>query len=399
MKIVHIEDFFHPNAGYQINIIPKYMVNEGHEVYIITSELEKIPDGLTNFFGKDNIIEDDRRYTKETGVNIIRIPIKRYISGRVIFTDRIFKVVNEINADILYIHGNDTWTGMKFLMKYKKIKCPIIMDSHMLEMASTNPFNKVFRYIYRKTITPIIIKNNIKVIRTQNDNYVQKCLGIPIEQSPWISVGSDTLLFNKNSNIRKRFREENNIDNDDFVIVYTGKLDEAKGGKFLAEGILEKFKSIIYKNIVILIVGNSTGEYGNEVDEILNKSENRIIRYKTQKYIDLAKFYQIADLCVFPKQCSLSFYDAQACGLPVLSEDNNINIDRLKYNNGFNFRANDLEDFRNSINKCINMGKEEYKKISENSLAYVCNNYNYKSISAKYLELICEEVNSYGKGE
>lgn len=52
MRIVHIEDFFHPNAGYQINILPKYMVKQGHSVTIVTSEMEKIPEGLTVFLEK-----------------------------------------------------------------------------------------------------------------------------------------------------------------------------------------------------------------------------------------------------------------------------------------------------------------------------------------------------------
>ena len=55
MKIVHIEDFFHPEAGYQINILPKYMVRAGHEVTIITSEADKAAKQLTGFFGTDGI--------------------------------------------------------------------------------------------------------------------------------------------------------------------------------------------------------------------------------------------------------------------------------------------------------------------------------------------------------
>ena len=37
MRIIHIEDFFLSDTGYQINIIPKYQVIQGHEVYIVTS--------------------------------------------------------------------------------------------------------------------------------------------------------------------------------------------------------------------------------------------------------------------------------------------------------------------------------------------------------------------------
>ncbi len=397
MKIVHIEDFFHPNAGYQINILPKYMAKYGHEVYILTSELDKIPENLTIFFGRNNIQDYDKDYTEKTGVKILRLPVKCYVSGRVIFHKDLYSKVKEIEPDILYVHGNDTWTGIKYLLNLKKIECPLIMDSHMLEMASVNRFSKVFRFLYKKMITPIIRKNNIKIIRTQDDNYVKKCLGIPLCQAPWISVGSDTLLFNKNDIIRKDFRKKNIIDENDFVIIYTGKLDEAKGGKLLAETFLDKFESKYYGEVVLIIVGNSVGEYGKEVDKCLEKSCNKILRFPTQKYVDLPKFYQSADLCIFPKQCSLSFYDAQACGLPVVAENNNINIDRLAFNNGLAFQSNSVEDFREKILTFINMEKEELCVVKDNSIRFVEENYNYKEIAKQYLDILINEEKNFKK--
>ena len=154
--------------------------------------------------------------------------------------------------------------------------------------------------------TPKIINNQIPVIRTQNDKYVERCLGIPIEQCPWISVGSDTLLFNKNENIKINFRKENNISEDDFIMVYTGKLDEFKGGLLLAEAFQKKINA--RKNVVIVIVGNTSGQYGEKVEEILSHSENRIIRFPTQKYKDLPKFYQIADLSVMHRHVDYRSY-------------------------------------------------------------------------------------------
>ena len=55
MKIVNVEDFFHPDAGYQINILSKYHVALGHDVTIITAQMEKVPVTLTSFFGRENI--------------------------------------------------------------------------------------------------------------------------------------------------------------------------------------------------------------------------------------------------------------------------------------------------------------------------------------------------------
>lgn len=55
MKIVQVEDYFHPEAGYQINIISKYFSKMGNDVTIITACLDKMPDTLNSFFGLDDI--------------------------------------------------------------------------------------------------------------------------------------------------------------------------------------------------------------------------------------------------------------------------------------------------------------------------------------------------------
>ncbi len=393
MKIVHVEDYFHPEAGYQINILPKYMSYMGHEVTIITSEMEKIPEFLTSFFGRDNIKEKDEIYMEENKVKIVRLPLKAFVSGRAVFTSQLFKAIKNENPDAVYIHGNDTLTGMRYLMKYKALGYPLVMDSHMLEMASVNQFNKIFRKIYKNVFTPIIIKNNISVIRTQDDPYVEKCLGIPLKQAPWISYGSDTILFHPDAEIKKSFRAEHGISDDDFVVVYTGKLDEAKGGKLLAQTFREKFQT--KKNVVLVAVGNTSGEYGKEVERIFDESENRIIRFPTQKYYDLAQFYQAADLSVFARQCSLSFYDAQACGLPVLSEDNNINVDRCSHGNGWNFKAGNVNDFRSKIEAVVNLNSDEYRKTAECAYRFIIENYNYEDKAREYEAILLREYKKY----
>ena len=68
MKIVNVEDFFHPDAGYQINILSKYLVALGHEVIIITSQMDKVSTSLTSFFGKENIEEREKKYSNRYGV-------------------------------------------------------------------------------------------------------------------------------------------------------------------------------------------------------------------------------------------------------------------------------------------------------------------------------------------
>lgn len=394
MKILNIDDYVLPDSGYQINILPKYLKKFGHETYILTTKVEGIDRPAARFFGTEDIEARDALYEKQTGVKIVRVKplLKKLISGRLIQGRELYKKVKEINPDIIFVHGNDTITGISFLSK-RKDRYPLVTDSHMLKMASTNRFSKYFQKFYKKFITPKIIKKQIPVIRTQDDDYVESALGIPLSQAPWISYGTDTQLFRPDQAVKKQFREEHGIPQDAFVFVYTGKMDEAKGGKFLAEAFKQKFNT--QKQVVFIAVGSVSGEYGKDVEKIFGESENKIIRFETQKYNDLAKFYQVADVCVFAKQCSLSFYDAQGCALPVISEDNNINVDRNSHGNGLCFESGNVESFREKLEEILNMPDSGFKEMSQNALKFITENYNYEDKAREYEQIILNTYNRF----
>jgi len=395
LKIVHIEDFFHPDAGYQVNILSKYQARLGHKVYIITSEFKKIPNELKYFFGDDDIYALDDEFIKLYKVKIIRVPLVAYISGRSIYNRKIFKIIDDLKPDILYVHGNDTYIGIRFLLNVNHLKYPIISDNHMATIASKNKLRNIFYYLYRKIISPKIIKYNIKIIKMSDDDYVNKYLGVPYDHTPVIGFGSDLMLFHNDEKNRLTMRHLLKIPKDSFVLIYAGKLDESKGAKFYAEAILKKFYS--NKNVVFLIIGNLVGEYGKVVNELVYSSENKIIMLPTQKYSNLAKYYQLADVAVFPKQCSLSFFDVQACGLPVLLENNEINYERVKYGNGLLFKSNDITDLRDKIYTYINMPETEFNKMKNNAISYIKQNYDYENVCQKYMEIIysvCKKASS-----
>lgn len=384
MKILHIDETFHPAYGYQANPLAKFQQKQGNEVYIATPTKDYLYPVYKDF-GDDGsgLEEQDKQYMKSTGVKILRVPAKGYIMGRLNYGKEIFEVVDQVKPDVLFVHCVETLTAMRFL--WKKQKYPMMFDSHMLSMASHNKLAKAYEVIYRTIFTRIIKKNGYYVIRTQDDDYVNSHLGIPEKLTPFISFGTDTILFRPNEEIRERFRQEQSIGQDDFVVVYTGKLIENKGGKLLAETFRKKFDV----PVVLVCVGKPLDDdYGREVQKILDESENRIIIFPTQNYLNLAKFYQAADLSVFPKQCSMSFYDAQACGLPVISEANNVNCDRCSHQNGDNFVAGSIEDFRAKIMKFASMSKEERNQYSKNARAFVEAGYDYADIARQYTEYL-----------
>jgi len=86
------------------------------------------------------------------------------------------------------------------------------------------------------------------------------------------------------------------------------------------------------------------------------------------------------------------FFDVQACGLPVLLEDNEINRERVKYGNGILFRSNDIKDLREKIYEYINMPEKEINTMKDNATRYIKENYDYEDVCQKYMAYITHAI-------
>ena len=107
---------------------------------------------------------------------------------------------------------------------------------------------------------------------------------------------------------------------------------------------------------MFLIVGTISAfdlEYSEKVRKLLNTSENRLIIVPTQPFTILVKYYRRADVALFPKQCSLCFFDVQVCGLPVIFEDNSIKAMWIGYNNAKVLRVEMLKVSGTKCLKCL----------------------------------------------
>lgn len=395
MKIVHIEDFVHPDAGYQLNSLAPLQRAQGHEVIIVTAELDKVPDDLTSFFGRDNIAERDRLFEAETGVPIVRHPLLGFYSSRAIFAPGLVRRVNKMRPDVVFVHGEDTLTGMMFIRLSKWLRYPLVLDCHMLEMASMNRFREYFRKFFRAFITPVILKEQIPLIRVVDSDFVEKCLGIPLDYTDLLSFGTDTQLFQPDADARVRMRRELGLSENAFVVLYAGKLEEVKNGKLLAEAFREKFADAHGRPVEFLVVGKTVGEYGAEVDAILASSENRIVRRPTAKFRELARYYQAADLAVFAKQCSMSYFELQACGVPILFEENEINNKRCIDNNAFSFKPGDLQDFRRGIAELANTPPEIYQRYRASARRLILQDYDYVPIAQQFTDVLQRAIDAW----
>jgi glycosyltransferase involved in cell wall biosynthesis len=392
MNIIHVEDFIHPDAGYQVNLLSRLQVKDGHQVTIVAAEMRQVPRNLTNFFGIDDIPARDERFFRETGARIIRVPTWAYYSGRAFFSLRLFGIVRRLKPDAVFAHGLDSLTAMLFTWLSPFLPYPIVLDCHSLEMASRHRFKDRFRTFYRRFVAPVVIRRNIPVIRVVDSDYVEKALGIPLSRTDLLSFGTDTDLFRPDPAVKAAFRRQHQVADDAKVVLYAGKLDEQKGGQFLADSLRAKFTPSSGAEVVFLIVGNTEGSYGAMVEAMFAQSQNRIIRLPTQRYFDLAGIYQSVDMAVFPKQCSMSFFEAQSCGLPILFEENEINSERARFGNARTFLPGDTDGFRARLLEMLDLPEAQFRRMSESARRYIVENFDFVPIARQYTEVLMRAV-------
>ncbi len=136
--------------------------------------------------------------------------------------------------------------------------------------------------------------------------------------------GINLSAFSHRSNIH---RQDKGLSDNDFVIVYSGRVNKEKGIMELIDAVIQLKE---YTNIKLLVIGSSF--FGNvETDDAFVTSlkakaaqlKERIIFTGFIPYSEMPSYLQMADLAIIPSQWDDPFpttvLEAQAMGLPIIS--------------------------------------------------------------------------------
>lgn len=132
-------------------------------------------------------------------------------------------------------------------------------------------------------------------------------------------------FYRTESTQREALKEQIGLRKDDFVVIYTGRLQAYKGVKELLKG----FSHINEKNIKLLIVGGSfysggkKNKFIRELEKIANGMDNKPIFTGFVPYETIPNYYAIADVAAVPslweEPFALTALEAMASGLPVIA--------------------------------------------------------------------------------
>ena len=172
-----------------------------------------------------------------------------------------------------------------------------------------------------------VIFDSLKKILTVSD-YIKNRVS-SIQSSPKIQTihnGIDLSKFRKNES-SSLTRKEMGFSDDDFVMIYSGRINKEKGVSELIDAML-LLKD--YPKIKLMIIGGSFFGNTNHEDEFIcslkeksKKIENKIVFTGFIPYNRMPDFLQIAEIAVLPSIWDDPFptteLEAQAMGLPIIT--------------------------------------------------------------------------------
>lgn len=308
MKILIVTHYFLPHIG-GIEIVAynqaKQLVEKGHKVTILTSNI-----------GKNNDSKTD-------GIKIVRVKalniFEKYNIPYPIFSISIVpKLIKHIfQNDIVHIHGALYLSSFFAVIISRLFNKKIIMTEHVGLIKYNNIFYNLIEKIGFQTIGKFTLNrcNNIIVLNDEIKNYLQNLTSKQIVIFP---NGVDTDLFHPvNGNEKMFLRKKYNLPVHKKLVLFVGRFVEKKGLHLVFESKDEDYDMVL--------VGN-----GEIPPQYAFSSGVHIFNSLSQD--NVAEIYQACDIFLLPSHsegCPLSIQEAIASGLPVVTTNNIKYLDKV----------------------------------------------------------------------
>ena len=299
-----------------------------------------------NFNGatKEKLSQDEKEY----GVHLCHIDLVRnpYSIQNVKAYKQLVELINKEKID--YIHCNTPVGGLLGRLAGNKCNVKgIIYQAHGFHFYKGAPLKNWLIYYpiekWMSNYTDALITINLE------DYEIAKSFNLRNKGNVYYvpGVGIDLNKFNVKSNNKRLIKNNYHFNDNHFILISVGRLDENKNNKTLIKAI----SLISDKNVQLIICGD-----GEKKQELITYSDELGIQDKVHflgNCENMIEMYAIADVFVmasYREGLSRSIMEAMASGLPCIVSDIRGNRDLIKNEiNGFLVSANDARDFSEKI--------------------------------------------------
>jgi len=384
MKIAHVINYYQPLA-YQENLLAKKQHEMSHQVIIITSD--RYNSGLKKLYktnekrivGSGNFIENN--------INVVRLQTIVEIGTRV-WLKGLKKALKEFNPDVVHCHDVFSILPVLAAVYKKSLGYRLVFDTHAADFntdARSNWIRRLLYLLYRHTFGNIIRKraDAIIAIGENESTFICREMGLAINEVGIIRMGADSEMFKFSFNARKENRKYLGIQENELLIIHTGKLSPNKDVDILIKAFLKVAKQC--NNIKLLIIGEGDKDYLDYLKALAKSADilNSIIFHPFVETSELAGYYSAADIAVWPGNPTISFFEAMSVGLPLIVCSDPYNIGTLSNKNAIFFKRGSIEELYKFL-ICMIKDKNLRETMAKKSRELIVKELNWDVLAKRF---------------
>jgi glycosyltransferase involved in cell wall biosynthesis len=394
MTIVFICNWYSENMGYIENCLPKSLAKMGHDVHVLTSQGQV-------YFNKPYYESSYAAFLGPAiqptgtklidGVKVCRLPY--YSIKRRIILKGLSKKIREIKPDIVHTfeHSDINNFALIFTKIFTPFKLFTANHTSALALEVSRKENDGFGWKKRVldyvvfTLPGSVISFFIKkcfCVTTDAGDVAIQYYGVQKNKISVTTLGVDTDAFKPDEKTKLAMRESLGFSPDDIVCIYSGKLSTLKNPLLLAQALPPQYKA--------LFIGD-----GEQLEAILALKNSKIIPFQQHK--DLHKYYQLADIAVWPFGESSSQLDAVATGHCLVMSEGVQTYDSVESATNFTktaayrpkivscfYKTHDLADLVRALESLRN--KKERDRLQALGMKEVRDIFSWDAIAQRRLE-------------
>lgn len=351
MRIVHLINYFQPTLGYQETHLARQQIGRGHEVTVVCSDrYYPFPDydgSMRPLLG--NRIVGEGAFVEE-GIPVRRLPV-RYESTthRRCWMKGVEETLVELRPDVVHAHGVAEFGTVQAAWLQNKLGYKLIVDGHdMWVTVKRGLKGRAFYGLFRGLFTPLIRRHSTALVGVtdQSADIMRQVLGFETHAVSVIELGVDSDRFIRDEAGRAALRRQLGIADEDFVLLYTGKLVPTKDPALILQAM-----SSCPSHVKALFVGNGADTYVGRMHRIIDEHGlgDRVRFAPACPQAELPKFYSAADAACWPREASMAILEAASCSLPVVVVRGGLEA-RIANRNGLEYDEGDIEELASVFN-------------------------------------------------
>lgn len=388
MRIVLVSDWYAEKMGYAENCLPKALASLGHDVHLVTSNVqiyynESFYKEIYEPFIGPGIVECGIK--KLDGYTIHRLPVQMWwkrlhiIKG---FLNRIHELRPQIVQDFSTISSTAIELAIvKPFLNYKLFTAVHTVGSVYPAFTKYTQMGK--REKLRLRLFDTLPGRLVSFFTTKcypatvdAAEIATRFFGVQKQKISTCPLGVDTDLFHPvvddNSNKeRETLRKKLGFAESDIVCIYTGRFTKDKNPLCLAQAIAGLIsKAAPFRG---LFLGG-----GPQEDKI--RACSGCVIHPFVPFQELPALFRAADIGVWPRQESTSMLDAAASGIPIVISDKVLAVERVQ-GNGLTYNENDPVDLKRALQVLRDIDRR--KHLGSVGAAKIEREYSWEAIARR----------------